>query len=194
MRIGIDLDNTIINYDRAFYAAAVARGWVPETTAPTKQAVKATLADDHRWQHLQGYVYGQGIGAATVYEGVEDFLKSCAAQNTRPFIVSHKTEFGHFDETKTNLRDAARTWLIARGIVGSPWGVAAEHVYFETTRAAKVARIAALGCDIFIDDLAEVFDEPGFPATTQPRLFAPNGHQRPHYTHWSALHACVKRD
>ena len=178
MRIGIDLDNTIINYDTAFHSAARALDLTPETVAPNKRAVKEYLHTQHpegdiAWQRLQGYVYGRGIGAATLYDGVIDCLTLCRAQGWDVVIVSHKTVLGHFDPTECNLRDAARGWLAAQGFFTEPaWKMAEDSVYFETTRAEKVSRIASLHCDYFIDDLIEVFEEPHFPTSTQKILFA----------------------
>jgi hypothetical protein len=48
-------------------------------------------------------------------------------------------------------------------------------VHFENTRAAKVARIAELDCQWFVDDLEEVFAEPGFPARARAVLYDPHG-------------------
>jgi hypothetical protein len=47
-------------------------------------------------------------------------------------------------------------------------------LFFEATRPLKVARIKALGCTHFIDDLPVVFAEPGFPGGTQRVLFRPH--------------------
>ncbi len=44
------------------------------------------------------------------------------------------------------------------------FGLRLENIYFEPTREAKVARIAELACQIFIDDLDEVLCDPFFPA------------------------------
>jgi hypothetical protein len=44
-------------------------------------------------------------------------------------------------------------------------------VFFESTRAEKLSRIAELGCDWFIDDLAEVFSDPAFPPGVRRILF-----------------------
>lgn len=181
MRIGIDLDNTIINYDHAFYAAATSLSLVPKATEATKRAVKHYLHTHHpegdvAWQKLQGYVYGRGIGAATIYAGVTDCLRLCRARGWHVVIVSHKTVHGHFDPTQCNLRDAAREWLSTQGFFSAPdWSMQMEDVYFEATRAEKVNRITALACDYFIDDLMEVFEEPHFPSATQQILFAPGG-------------------
>ncbi len=61
-------------------------------------------------------------------------------------------------------------------------GLASNDVYFETTKQAKLARIAAAGCTLFIDDLPELLDEPAFPAGVERILFDPNnqhgGHRR----------------
>jgi hypothetical protein len=43
-------------------------------------------------------------------------------------------------------------------------------VYFEGTRTEKIARIVALGCTHFIDDLEEVFDDPAFPSGVERLL------------------------
>ena len=52
------------------------------------------------------------------------------------------------------------------------FGIPIERVFFESTRAAKLERICALGCTHFIDDLEEVFSDPAFPARVLPILFA----------------------
>jgi hypothetical protein len=50
-------------------------------------------------------------------------------------------------------------------------GLATSNVYFESTRAEKLVRIAALDCSHFIDDLEEVLDDPGFPQGVRRILF-----------------------
>jgi hypothetical protein len=46
-------------------------------------------------------------------------------------------------------------------------------VFFELTKEAKAARVAALGCEIFIDDLPEIFALPDFPSSARTVLFDP---------------------
>ena len=48
-----------------------------------------------------------------------------------------------------------------------------KRVFFEETRDEKIARIIALQCSHFVDDLPEVFDHPGFPSATVQMLFDP---------------------
>ena len=53
-------------------------------------------------------------------------------------------------------------------------GLSRQDVFFESAREDKVRRIRELGCTHFIDDLAEVFEEPLFPGETQRILFRPD--------------------
>jgi hypothetical protein len=85
-------------------------------------------------------------------------------------VVSHKTRHAPYDPTRTDLRAAALTWMRQKGLLRSgQGGIAPEHVFFEETRAAKIARITALRCSHFVDDLAEVFLEPAFPREVTAR-------------------------
>src|SRR6266568_929581 len=150
MRIGIDFDNTLIDYDGVFVAAARERGLIGPEIAGSKRAVRDAIRllpdGELTWQRLQGYVYGAGIGGAVPFAGAAEFLRRCAAEGVELFIVSHKTRYGHFDPARVDLREAARRWLMAQGILAPEGGIAADHVFFEDDRACKLARIAALGC------------------------------------------------
>jgi hypothetical protein len=177
MRIGIDFDNTIITYDEVFRAAARARGLIEEGFGGTKQAVRDFIrlqADGElAWQKLQGQVYGQGIGGAGMCEGVDGFLRRCRERRAIVFIVSHKTEFGHYDPARVNLRNAALDWMTARGFFRPDgYGIAPQNVFFEGTRAEKLARIKTLDCTYFIDDLEEVLSDPAFPPGVTRILFS----------------------
>jgi len=187
MKIGIDLDNTLIHYDAAFVGAAAARGLLPGNFAGGKQELRDALRakgdeGEIAWQQLQGHVYGKGIGAAKLFAGADRFLQDCRSRGKEVVIVSHKTEFGHYDPDRVNLRDAARGWMRAQGFFRPDgFGLSEANVHFEATRKAKVERIAALNCDAFIDDLFEVFEEPDFPKGVRQILFsapqlAPQGH------------------
>jgi hypothetical protein len=177
MRIGIDFDNTIITYDEVFLASARARGLIAEGFGGSKQAVRDFIrlqpGGELAWQKLQGQVYGQGIVGAGLCEGVDGFLRRCHEARATVFIVSHKTEFGHYDPARVNLRKAALDWMTGRGFFRPDgYGIAAENVFFEGTRAEKLARIKTLDCTYFIDDLEEVLSDPAFPAGVTRILFA----------------------
>jgi hypothetical protein len=177
MRIGIDFDNTLINYDRVFLDAARERGLVPATFSGSKREVRDAIRSlpdgELAWQRLQGHVYGAGIGGAVLFDGTGDFLRRSRARGLELFIVSHKTRYGHLDPTRVDLRQAALGWMEGQGFFAvDGFGLDPRRIFFEETRPAKLARIAALECTHFIDDLEEVFADPDFPPGVDRILFA----------------------
>jgi hypothetical protein len=185
VRIGIDFDNTIICYDKVFAAAARQRGLVPDEWTGLKTDVREYLrpkpGGERAWQGLQGWGYGKGIGSAEIFPGVMDFLDACRLNDVDVCIVSHKTQFGHQDPDRTDLRVAARDWLRATGLIGAEnSALTVNDVYFEDTQAAKVERLASLDLDVFIDDLVDVFEQPHFPQGIKSILFASNARPGPY--------------
>jgi hypothetical protein len=176
LRIGIDFDNTIIAYDDVFRAAAKERGLIAADFSGSKQAVRDAIRQlpdgELAWQRLQGQVYGKGIGGATMVDGVASFLRRCRAEGAAVAVVSHKTEYGHFDPDRVNLRKAALDWMAGQGLFNGDYALARDTIYFEGTRAEKLKRIAALSLSHFIDDLEEVLTDPGFPPGVERILFA----------------------
>ena len=176
-RIGLDFDNTIAGYDRVFLTAAKEVDLLPADFSGSKRevrdAVRLNLDGDIEWQRLQGRVYGKLMSQATMIDGVEDFLLRCRDQGIPISIISHKTEFGHFDPDRISLHDVARSWLTGRGFFDSErYALAAADVHFETTRASKIARISETGCSHFVDDLEEVLRDPSFPGDVEAVLYA----------------------
>jgi hypothetical protein len=61
-RIGLDLDNTLISYDRSFCSAAIERSLVPADFVGSKRDVRDRVrllpAGELQWQRLQAHVYG----------------------------------------------------------------------------------------------------------------------------------------
>lgn len=200
VRIGIDFDNTIICYDKVFAAVARQRGLVPEGWDGLKTEVRDYLrpraGGELAWQGLQGFVYGKGIGGAEIYPGVREFLAACRKAGASVYIVSHKTQFGHQDPDRVDLREAARGWLRGAGLIDAAGAaLAVGNIYFEDTLAAKVERLASLQLDVFIDDLVDVFEQPHFPKTTRSILFTQS--RPPHPDHcepiatWADIHRGV---
>jgi hypothetical protein len=177
MRIGLDLDNTLVAYDQAFLAVGKEAGLLPPDFAGGKAAVRARLLaerpDGRSWETLQGQVYGRRIELAVLYPGAAEFLARCRAEAVALAIVSHKTLLAHHDPHGTNLHEAAVAWLERQGFFGEAgFGVPRENVFFERTREDKVRRIRTLGCDVFIDDLPEVLAHGELPRQCRRILFS----------------------
>ncbi len=178
MRIGLDFDNTLAGYDRVFRDAAEKAGFAEAARAPTKKEVRdlvrLSAEGDIAWQRLQAEVYARRMPEAELIDGVAGFLAECRHRGWAVSIVSHKTETAPYDPLGINLRDAALDWMEARGFFSaSGFGLDRADVHFRSTRSEKIAKIAALDCAAFVDDLEEVFNEPGFPDGVARYLYHP---------------------
>jgi hypothetical protein len=176
LRIGLDFDNTIACYDLAFQECARALGYAPDHVLTSKQSLKDYLysqnGGEQKWQRIQGKVYGKFIELAYLFPGFAEFLWLCRENGAEVFIVSHKTEYGHFDEEKISLRESALSWMQRRDFFSiKHFALSRTNVFFESTREEKVARIRDLELDLFVDDLLEVLEEPNFPPKTRRILF-----------------------
>ena len=160
MRIGVDLDNTLINYQRSFLASASHLNIYLPLTINTKPKIQEYLRlkseGEIIWQKLQGLAYGKfAIKHAEVYPGVKRFLWRCRERGHKVIIVSHKTEYGHHDPEKIALRQVALDLLHMNGIA-----VKEDHfiecVKFNDTYQDKILFIKNQCFDWFIDDLIQV--------------------------------------
>lgn len=170
--IGIDLDNTLINYDRAFYATALDQGYIAPDIGMNKQTVRDRVRSrpdgESLWQWLQARVYGPEIGRAQLMTGAMDFLQRCHRLGIRAWIISHKSRFAAAAPDGCDLRNAALAWLEQQQILDEAHtGLGREAVCFADTRGEKLQTIASCGCELFVDDLLEVLTEPAFPPTVR---------------------------
>jgi hypothetical protein len=176
--IGIDLDNTLACYDELFHRAACDEMLIDPALPSSKEVIRNAIRllpnGENQWTRLQAIVYGPKMPDAKLFDGIATFFQSCLAAKTRVQIVSHKTHFAALDGGSVDLRAAALEWLKVKGFF-TDFGLSPSDVYFESTRAEKIARIHALRCTHFIDDLPEVFAEDSFPRETEKLLFAPHG-------------------
>lgn len=173
--LGVDFDNTLICYDGLFHRAAVERGLVPPTLKATKESVRNHLRGCGRetdWTELQGAVYGSRIHEAPPFPGALETLRGLLEAGATVAIVSHKTRRPILGAT-SDLHEAALSWLELNGVFGSV-GLERGRVFFEETREGKLARIGALCCTHFLDDLLEVLKAPCFPRGAVPLFFAPS--------------------
>jgi hypothetical protein len=186
-RVGIDFDNTIVDYGALFLEAGSGAGFVPSAAGGEKNAVRDHVRKrrgEPAWQQLQAQIYGPSLQRAVPYVGFLEFLKRARKRSVAIYIVSHKSVYAAADPGGSNLHETARDWLKAQNI-------RVDGTYFELSRAEKLQRICDLRCTHFIDDLPEVLDDPMFPASVARILFAPAGvtgaRPYPVYSSWSEL-------
>mgnify|MGYP000444489930 CR=1 FL=1 len=177
MNIGIDFDNTIVKYDNLFKEVAITEGFIKKNWNGNGKTVlrnhlRRQPDGETTWMKLQGLVYGKHMQGAEMMQGVANFFLSCNIRGHKIFIVSHKTEYGHFDPEKISLRREALKWMKTKYFFDPQYfGLDMENVFFADTREEKVNIISHLNCAWFIDDLPEVFDEKHFSDSTNKILF-----------------------
>ena len=177
LKIGIDFDNTIVNYDGLFSKVAKKLKLDLNSYPSKKELIKKEIFKKKNglkiWQRLQGKVYGEFISHAKIFDGLKKFIIHSNLKNYKIFIISHKTYFGHYDEKKISLRKAALNFLNSKKIINSDiTGIKKKNIFFFSTRKKKIAQIKKLKLDFFIDDLSEVLCDKNFPIKTNKILFS----------------------
>jgi hypothetical protein len=196
LRLGLDFDGTVVVYDEVFHRHAVERFGMPRELAVNKTVVRDWLRSqpdgERKWIELQGLVYGLKMAEAKIAPVLAEFLRAVRTAQIPVCIISHKTEFS-VAEPRVNLRAAALAWLEQNGFFAADsFDLRREDVFFESTRAAKLQRIATQGCTLFVDDLEEVLAEPEFPKGVERWLYSPGGVERRHegigeFADWAML-------
>lgn len=171
MIIGLDLDNTIVCYDRAIEALAEGFLRIPKSLPKTKTHIRDYLRDAGResdWTRFQGELYGPGMIHAELFDHVIDVLNELENLGHEIRVISHRTRFPYLGE-RHDLHQFACTWISARIPKIS------AQVTFHEAKAEKVNAIAEAACDFFLDDLPQILTDSRFPASTIGILFSPQG-------------------
>jgi hypothetical protein len=171
MRIGVDLDNTIVCYDGVFTLLAVEAGLPDAVSQRGKLQIRDFLRRQDRedeWTVMQGRAYGDRMADAVPFAGALDVLAAAKAGGHGLFVVSHRTKRPYLGEP-SDLHASALDWLNKRGVDQL------AEVFLEETAESKAQRIHSLACDVFIDDLPEFLRRPDFPASARRLHFCPGG-------------------
>ncbi len=174
---GVDFDNTLISYDALAHALAREHGLIPSHFSIHKERIRDHIRQnfgDEEWQKIQAVIYGAKIGEAILSPGADIFLQECHRRKIPVHIVSHKTEVSNLLQGGVNFRHAALKWMEGK-LFFTRLGVRQQDVHFASTRGEKVNMIQQTQCTHFIDDLEEVFHEPGFPHGVKKILYCPGG-------------------
>lgn len=169
--LGLDLDNTVIDYAEAYRVLAPRFGLADGHVS--REAVRSQLRsapdDDVEWQRFQALLYSDGLEVALPAIGVVDLLEACQQLGLSVVIISHKTSTGPDRFGARDLRTPARAWLRRHGI--SPGWIPEECVTFHATAREKVARIAEVLPLWFMDDLEEILAMDRFPVEVKRVLY-----------------------
>lgn len=171
--LGIDLDNTIIDY--SYSLSNLARfeyGISLERSSNLKKQLKDLLISrytENEWTRAQGLLYSNYINSASPYDGFLMSIKELKPIFNNIYIVSHKTKFP-YTGGKVDLRDKAKNWIMTELVSDNGTPIFKDtEVFFELTIDDKIHRINELQCDVFIDDLPEILFQ--LPASLERILF-----------------------
>ncbi len=168
LRVGIDFDNTIANYDDVFSHVAYKLKLINKKWHGNKSDLKKKIIKEKNieiWKKLQGQVYGKYMHLAKVSTGFENFIIKSKFSKAKVFIISHKTKFGHYDKKKIRLRNEALKWIKKKKYLSD------IKIFFENSIQDKINRINNLKLDYFIDDLEIILKNKFFSKKTKKILF-----------------------
>ena len=167
--IGIDLDNTILNYEDVYRKLSIKL--LNDNSITDKDSFKKKIISQYgedKWTMLQGIVYGSYLNYAKFSKGFFEFIKLINNFSVI-YVVSHKTK-KPFVGKNINLRNKA----IARLKKSKKFSqfIKIKNIHFCNTIEEKIKTIKKLNCDFFIDDLIFVFTHHLFPKNTRCILFS----------------------
>jgi hypothetical protein len=157
LKIGIDLDNTIINYQNSF------KKFLKEKNINFKSINKKKIkfisnnsSKIKNWTQAQEEIYGKHIVFAKPFKYFKIFERFALKNKIILYIVSHKTKFSQFSQ-KYNLHLQSNKWIESN--------ICKElyKIYYVKTVNQKIKKISYLNPDYFIDDLEKIFNHKNFP-------------------------------
>ena len=95
MRVGIDLDNTIINYSKVFLKYCNKYNLKTNKENPKvklKTYIRKNVSKE-KWTEIQGKVYGKEILNANVFQHFNSFIRFAKKNNIDVTIISHKSKY-----------------------------------------------------------------------------------------------------
>ena len=187
-KFGFDLDNTLIDYSNAVQKYCSNEGLDECKTLDSLRVLLRESDNTGRdWQLAQGWLYTDGLSYARPSQGALELCEFLRTSDFELLIVSHKTAHTPDFCGKKPLREIATRWIrdgdLASYFLGN------KSIYFESTRSLKVERIQKLNINYFVDDLVEVFQEPGYPQDVRSFLLSGAGSELTWVQNVSSLYA-----
>jgi len=154
--IGIDLDNTIIDYELSI--EALCRDQYPTLSLAknSKEELKSAITNslgNKEWTRCQSLLYGRYIEFAELYSSSAKTIYSLQKSGWEVQIISHKTETS-ISSSRIPLREIAENWLLEKlsPVFQSKYELKSK-IHFCNSIDEKINKILNLKCKAFVDDL-----------------------------------------
>ena len=150
MKICLDLDNTILNYEPLFFEASQN---LPSEVQNLIQ-LKSFLQDrsQQEWLEVQGKCYGELVNKVETFPHVTEFIKKSLSEGNEIFLVSHKTKQSYCGNYN-NLQEKSLKRLEELGLCKL---IGKDNIFFEPSIPSKLSRINSLSPTVVIDDLEKL--------------------------------------
>ena len=157
IKIGIDLDNTIIDYDKVFYKIALKEGLITKNIKSDRIKIRNFIKKKSlvKWKILQSKIYSVYINEAEVKKGFLNFINSVYQKGFEFCIISHKTKYPYMGE-KRDLHLISKKWININ--INKKIDFKIKNIFFETSEKKKINKIIKQKCDYFIDDLPSILE------------------------------------
>lgn len=153
--IGLDLDNTIVSYEKPLAKLLNQVPNIPSNVDRTKIGIRDYLRKmdrEHEWTILQGSLYGPEMMLAEPYPDAIKVINELHRYGFELHIISHRTRYPYAGE-KYNLHVAASNWI--KKWIDSDRSAIRTISFFED-KVEKIRAIESRGCNFFVDDLPEI--------------------------------------
>jgi hypothetical protein len=165
IKIGIDLDNTIINYQNSFKKYLSQKKIYLDKIDKNKIKSLLTKKKKISWTEAQEEIYGNFITFAQPYRYFKEFEEFSIKNEIKLFIISHKTKYSQFSK-KYNLHSISNKW-IKENIFKKKY-----KIIFLNSLSQKIKKIKEVKPKYFIDDLDEVLNHKDFPKKVNKIYFS----------------------
>ena len=166
IKIGIDLDNTIINYENSFKKFLIEKKIFLKKT--NKSKIKKFINNHPKiksWTKAQEEIYGYYIRFANVFKNYKYFETFALRNSCKLYIISHKTKLSQYSK-KYNLRNVANNWL-KKNIKKKNY-----RIFYSNTVNEKIKIISKIKPKYYIDDLIEILENKKIPKKINKIFFS----------------------
>lgn len=172
--VGIDLDNTVLSYDKLLRKLAIEMDYADQACPKRPKDIRLALRTyanneiegEKRWQKLQDMVYNTRIDDAEIDPYFKAAVAAIRDLGGTVALITQKEENLELPPSQ-QLRDKVMETLRKRKFFEHEgYDLKEENVHFCRTFGEKIAKIRELRLETYIDDRAEIFEHPLFPKRT----------------------------
>jgi hypothetical protein len=164
-RLGIDLDNTILNYDPLFLSEASRKGLGLKGDGSLKEILMGLIRlqpqGELEWARIEAELMGPRILDVQPHPSAFEFLIELRNRQIPFFFITHRPRFPEIGMPH-DLHMWMGRWLECHHVYDR-LGLKNEDVFIETSAENKIHRIRSELCTHYLDRGGDFFSHPNFP-------------------------------